>query len=39
MRGIDGEMKNPTAAMVMLARQDERIKDHDWRIALVEARI
>ena len=38
MSGIDGELKNLTAAMVLLARQDERIKDHDRRISKVEAR-
>ncbi len=36
MRGIDSEMKNLTAAMVMLARQDERIKEHDRRITAIE---
>ena len=39
MSGIDGELKSLTAAMVMLARQDERIKEHERRIAVVEARI
>ena len=36
MRGIDGEMKNLTAAMITLARQDERIKEHERRILVLE---
>ena len=38
MRGIDGEMKTLTAAMITLARQDERIKEHERRIAMIESR-
>jgi hypothetical protein len=37
MRGIDGEMKSLTATMVILARQDERIKEHNRRVSAVEA--
>ena len=36
MRAIDSEMKTLTAAMTTLARQDERIKEHKRRIAMLE---
>lgn len=39
MQAIDGEMKTLTAAMITLARQDERIKEHEKRIAAIESRI
>ena len=37
MRAIDGEMKTLTAAMITLARQDERIKEHERRISAIES--
>ena len=39
MRAIDGEMKTLTAAMITLARQDERIKEHERRISGLERQI